>query len=80
MNQAKKDFLSLVTQPARVGIDETSWLLGFNEHDIPVLVSAGLLKPLGHPTATGSKQSAFAFTFVRAPKSPPDQPSRVHSL
>ena len=55
MNQAKKDFLSLVTPPARLGIDETSWLLGFNEHDIPVLVSAGLLKPLGRPASTGSK-------------------------
>jgi len=58
MNQEKKDFLSLVTPPARVGIDETSWLLGFNEHDVPVLVSAGLLKPLGRPTATGSKYFA----------------------
>ena len=55
MNQAKKEFLSLVTPPARLGINETAWLLGFNEHDIPVLVSAGLLKPLGRPTATGSK-------------------------
>ena len=55
MNQAKKDFLSLVTPPARLGITETAWLLGFSEHDIPVLVSAGLLKPLGRPAATGSK-------------------------
>lgn len=55
MNQAKKDFLSLVTPPARIGIQETAWLLGFNEHDIPVLVSAGLLKPLGRPASTGSK-------------------------
>lgn len=58
MNQAKKDFLSLVTPPARLGINETAWLLGFSEHDIPVLVSAGLLKPLGRPTATGSKYFA----------------------
>ena len=58
MNQAKKDFLSLVTPPARVGIIETAWLLGFNEHDIPVLVSAGLLRPLGHPATTGSKYFA----------------------
>ena len=56
--QAKKDFLSLVTPPARLGINETAWLLGFNEHDIPVLVSAGLLKPLGRPTPTGSKYFA----------------------
>jgi hypothetical protein len=55
MNQAKKDFLSLVTPPARLGIEETAWLLGFNDHDIPVLVAAGLLKPLGRPAATGSK-------------------------
>ena len=58
MNQAKKDFLSLVTPPARVGIEETSWLMGFGETGIPVLVSAGLLKPLGRPTATGSKYFA----------------------
>ena len=56
--QAKKDFLSLATPPARLGINETAWLLGFNEHDIPVLVSAGLLKPLGRPTPTGSKYFA----------------------
>ena len=58
MNQKKKDFLTLVTPPARLGINEAAWLLGFNEHDIPVLVSGGLLKPLGRPTATGSKYFA----------------------
>ena len=55
MNQAKKDFLSLATPPARLGVNETAWLLGFNEHDIPVLVAAALLRPLGRPTASGSK-------------------------
>lgn len=55
MKQDKKDFLSLATPPARLGINETAWLLGFAEHDVPVLVSAGLLKPLGRPTTTGSK-------------------------
>ena len=58
MNQAKKDFLSLVTPPARLGITEAAWLLGFSEHDVPVLVSAGLLKPLGRPPSTGSKYFA----------------------
>ena len=58
MNQEKKDFLGLATPPARLGINETAWLLGFGEHDIPVLVSAGLLKPLGRPTASGSKYFA----------------------
>ena len=58
MNQEKKDFLSIRNLPARVGINETAWLLGFGETDIPVLVAAGLLKPLGRPTATGSKYFA----------------------
>jgi hypothetical protein len=55
MNQSRKEFLTLVILPARLGIAEAAWLLGFSEHDIPVLVSAGLLKPLGHPAASGSK-------------------------
>lgn len=55
MNQAKKDFLSLATPPARLGIEQTAWYLGFNAHDISVLVSAGLLKPLGRPASSGSK-------------------------
>jgi hypothetical protein len=55
MNQAKKEFLSLITPPARLGIEETAWYLGFSAHDIPVLVSAGLLKPLGKPASSGSK-------------------------
>lgn len=58
MNQAKKDFLSLATPPARLGINETAWMLGFNDHDIPVLVSVGLLKPLGRPPSSGSKYFA----------------------
>jgi len=55
MNQEKKDFLSLRNLPARLGIMETAWYLGFGENDITVLVSAGLLKPLGRPTSSGSK-------------------------
>ena len=58
MNQAKKEFLSVINLPARLSVEETSWLLVFNEHDIPVLVAAGLLKPLGRPAATGSKYFA----------------------
>ncbi len=58
MHQDKKDFLSLAIPPARLGINEAAWMLGFGEHDISVLVSAGLLKPLGHPTASGFKYFA----------------------
>jgi hypothetical protein len=58
MNQAKKDFLALAMPPARLGIIETAWLLGFTENDVSVLVSVGLLKPLGHPPPSGSKYFA----------------------
>lgn len=60
MKQEKKDFLALPTPPARLTITETGWLLGFNDQDISVLVSAGLLKPLGHPPQSGSKYFATA--------------------
>jgi len=67
MNQEKKDFLALPVSPARLTITETSWLLGFAEQDITVLVSAGLLKPLGHPPQSGSKY--FATTELQALRS-----------
>jgi hypothetical protein len=56
VNTERKDFLSVMhTTPAWLDVQETAWYLGFAEHDIPVLVRAGLLKPLGHPPANGVK-------------------------
>jgi hypothetical protein len=61
MNPERKEFLSLFrTPPARVVAEEAAWYLGFAPHDIPVLVSAGLLKPLGHPPTSGTKFFATA--------------------
>ena len=60
MKQEKKNFLTLAVQPARLNISETAWFLGFTESDIPVLVSVGLLKPLGRPPMSGSKYFATA--------------------
>lgn len=60
MKQEKKDFLALPVPPARLTMTETSWLLGFTEQDITVLVAVGLLKPLGHPPQSGSKYFASA--------------------
>jgi hypothetical protein len=58
MNQDRKDFLMLPTKPARLTITEAAWYFGFSEQDISVLVSAGHLKPLGHPPRSGSKHFA----------------------
>jgi hypothetical protein len=34
---------------------KTAWYLGFQTHEIPILVAAGLLKPLGHPPPNSTK-------------------------
>jgi hypothetical protein len=60
VNSERKEFLSVLQLPARVVAEEAAWLLGFAQHDIPVLVIAGLLKPLGHPPASGTKYFATA--------------------
>lgn len=60
VNSERKEFLSVIQLPARVMAEEAAWLLGFAQHDIPVLVSAGLLKPLGPPPASGTKFFATA--------------------
>ena len=59
MNHDRMDFLiSARTPPARLNVQETAWYLGFAEHEISILVSAGLLKPLGHPPTNGIKYFA----------------------
>ena len=43
------DLLSLYRLPARLDAAHTAALLGFQPHDISVLVRLGLLRPLGRP-------------------------------
>ena len=47
--------LTLTRLPARLDVQQTAQLLGFAEHDIPVLVKAKLLKPLGNPAPNAPK-------------------------
>lgn len=49
------EFLSWKIAPARLNATQTAWFLGFETHQIPILVAAGLLKPLGHPPRNGTK-------------------------
>lgn len=58
MNPDRERFLNLKRAPARLSAEETAWCLGFCVHDIPILVSCGLLKPLGHPSVNGMKYFA----------------------
>jgi hypothetical protein len=50
-----KDLLNLRRLPAMLNTAQTSVLLGLAEHDIPVLIAARLLKPLGNPPANAVK-------------------------
>jgi hypothetical protein len=50
--------------PGRVDTRETAALLGFQDHDIPVLVAGKLLTPLGKPALNSPKY--FAAVDVEA--------------
>lgn len=49
------EFLSWKIIPARLDAGHTAWFLGFMPHEIPILVAAGMLKPLGHPARNSTK-------------------------
>src|ERR1017187_976548 len=44
-----RELLNLRRLPAMLNTPQTAVLLGLGEHDIPVLIAAGLLNPLGNP-------------------------------
>jgi len=60
MNQDMERFMNLKTHPERLTAEEAAWLLGFSAHEIRILVSKGLLKPLGHPAPNGPKHFLMA--------------------
>ena len=49
------EFLSWKIVPARLDATQTAWFLGFELHEIPILIAASLLKPLGHPARNSTK-------------------------
>ena len=49
------EFLSWKVVPARLDATQAAWFLGFEPQEIPILVAAGLLKPLGHPARNSTK-------------------------
>lgn len=49
MNPERREILNLVSLPGRLNATETAFRLGFEPDHIPILVTAGQLKPLGNP-------------------------------
>lgn len=56
MRDDQQQFLNLRGHwPARLTAEQTAWVLNCEKHNIPSLVQARLLKPLGNPAANGVK-------------------------
>ena len=61
MREDQHQFLTLLGQlPARLTAEQAAWLLNCQSHDIPALVAAKLIKPLGNPPQNGIKFFATA--------------------
>jgi len=61
MRDEQHRFLSLLRQPpARLTAEQAAWVLNCQPHDIPVLIAARLLKPLGSPQPNSVKYFATA--------------------
>ena len=59
MKEEQNQFLRLLGQlPARLLAEQVAWVLNCQPHDVPVLVAARLLKPLGNPPANSVKYFA----------------------
>ena len=55
MNSAQIEFLSWKLPPARLNATQAVWFLGFEPHEITILIATGCLKPLGHPARNATK-------------------------
>ena len=56
MRDDHREFLRLLGQlPARLTAEQAAWVLNCQAHDVPVLVSARLLKPLANPAHNSIK-------------------------
>lgn len=61
MRDDQHKFLMLLGQlPARLTAEQAAWVLNCQPHDVPALVAAKLLKPLGNPAANSIKFFATA--------------------
>ncbi len=60
MRDEQHQFLTLRQLPARLTAEQAAWLLNCQPHDIPALVAAKLIKPLGNPPQNGIKFFATA--------------------
>jgi hypothetical protein len=67
MRDDQHRFLALLGQlPARLTAEQAAWVLNCQAHDVPVLVAARLLKPLGNPQPNSVKYFATVEVMEQA--------------
>ena len=56
MREDQHQFMTVLGQlPARLTAEQASWVINCQPHDVPILVAARLLKPLGNPPPNSVK-------------------------
>ena len=73
---SERDLRSLIL-PARLNAEQTAAVLGFQSHDIPSLVAAGLLTPLGRIKKGKNTVKFFSMIEVLEKRSDPKWLSRA---
>ena len=59
MSDDQQQFMRLLGQlPARLTAEQAAWVVNCQPHDVPTLVAARLLKPLGNPLPSSVKYFA----------------------
>jgi hypothetical protein len=58
LNNEITNFLRTPRLPARLNTSQTAAVLGFSDHDLPILVLKKLLRPLGKPVLNSTKYYA----------------------
>lgn len=58
MKPEHRALLTLTSLPARLDAEQAAWHLGSQPHDVPVLIAADLLRPLGRPQHNAVKYFA----------------------
>ena len=67
MREEQHQFLSLLGQlPARLNAEQAAWVLNCQAHDVPILVGARLLKPLGNCAAKWDQMAVRVPGFLYA--------------
>lgn len=75
MTLNREQILNCLRLPARLDVQSTADLLNFAVHDIPVLIRARLLQPLGSPAANAPKY--FASKVIQQCADDPEWLSRA---